>query len=321
MEQSLEKIKKFIGLFGPKKSKETCPDRRYNEKIFNELCKHFRAVLEEESFVDTMIYPTYFKVVMTSEDYQTRMPMFRVIVPRVIQEFYSIIRECQHRYPSLPLRPRFWVFQFLRTHSSEFELAGNRLEIVSGKIVTIAEVEAPGDSGLMPVNTGRFSIRIGDSVTHHQNSNLDWSRVTGLEVISEGEFRYRFDERMVGDIVQIESSAVNGDREKLAELVYTASAGNYVHDVCDEYTHVSGKNDSRMGIAIFRIPDSNLPDSSLQIKHLGNKRFQVAAFVDAMLNEVPMRKSTGGTIYWEMLPNNSKILLDGYVSLKFKTVV
>lgn len=314
-------IKKILDLFRPSIEPSKPKKNRVNEYIANELCAHFRQLLEDESFWDTMIFPTYFKVVMTPEDYESRRSIFRALIIRVIQEYYKIIREKKEKYPVQGIMPRYWVFQILRSELQEVNLYGDTLSIAPGRIITIAKIEASEPNVHVTQNTGVISVKCGNSVmTHRQRGNLDWNSIQGLEIVSEGEFRYKFDPNMNDDIERIKSNAVSDEAVKLAELIYSKGIEDRIYPVYDDLVHVSGMSDNRSGMAYIKIPGVELVDSALQIKHIGDRKFQVAAFTMAVLNEKSMKISRGGAVHWETLANNSTILLDDNVVLRFRVV-
>lgn len=325
-------LKSFLDRFKPKKGNPEIikpnpaePSELTNQKMVDELCEHFEYVMRKESFEDVVVFPTYFKVLLTSSDYESRKSMFKIIVPKVIQKYYGIIRKYKEKYPESLIKVKYWLFQFSPCPVDEVENNGTSLLVRQGHVTSIAEIESPDVAGsasspAMSFNPGRVSVRLDQSVVDFSQSNIDVSAIQGLEVLSEGEFRYKYDEELDDDLKTIDSKRMSNEREAIAELRMSTSGGNYTFDIYDSLVYVSGQNDKRKGSSFIKLPVESLPDSCLQIKHVGNGRFQIAAFATAVLNQKPMKESQGGAMQWENLPNNSSILLDNSIGLSFHVV-
>lgn len=308
------------GWGGRKKDKDSA--KLTNQKMVDELCKHFEYVIHEESFEDVVVFPTYFKVLLTKNDYASRKSMFKLVVPKLIQKYYKIIKKYKEKYPESLIKVKYWLFQFSPCEVDEIENNGASLLVRPGHVTSIAEIEAPSDVENMntPVinfTSGRCSVRLDQSVVDFSKSNIDVAAIQGLEVLSEGEFKYKYDETMEDDLDAIDSNRMSSERVAIAELRMSTSGGNYTFDIYDSLVHVSGQNDTRRGSSYIKLPVESLPDSCLQIKHVGNMRFQIAAFTTAVLNQKPMKESQGGSVQWENLPNKSSILLDNSIGLSF----
>lgn len=327
-------LKSFLDKFKPTEGnsdiiKDKKPDgdssELTNQKMVDELCEHFEYVMRKESFEDVVVFPTYFRVLLTSSDYESRKSMFKIIVPKVIQKYYGIIKKYKEKYPESLIKVKYWLFQFSPCQVEEVENNGSLLLVRQGHVTSIAEIESPDvavstNTPAMSFNPGRVSLRLDKSIIDHNNCNIDWESIKGLEVVNESEFRYKYDEDLDDDLKAIDSKRMSNEREAIAELRMSTSGGNFTYDIYDTLVYVSGQNDKRKGSSFIKLPIESLPDSCLQIKHVGNGRFQIAAFITTVLNQKPMKESQGGAMQWENLPNNSSILLDNSIGLSFHVV-
>ena len=323
-------IKGMIGLFRPKsgnstgKGKSSRSDEITNQRIVDELCDHFEAIVRNWSIEDLVIYPTYFRVILTPDDYEQKQPHFKILLPTVIKRFYAILKEYSKANKCNIMNVKYWSFNLMPCAVDEISLnSKTRQPVRAGHVTTVAELEERG--GARPGNTNvqanvHVSIKLDDSnVMSLKDFNIDLSSMKGVVVVGENYFRYEFDRAMCEDINVIRKHDATLSKPAMAKLYYTSSSCNYEYSIVENLVHVSGQNEMREGNSFIKVHSQEVVDSHLQIKHIDG-RFQVAAFAPAVLNEREMKESHGGSIHWYDLANNSTLLLSGSVGLDFKVI-
>ena len=321
-------IKGMIGLFKPKGRKSTGKvyegDEITNQRVVDELCSHFESVVKKWSIDDLVIYPTYFRVIMTPNDYEVELPHFKILLPTVIKRFYGILKAYGKANKSNVMSVKHWSFNILPCGVDEISQNGkDALLVREGHITTVAELEEK--RGTRHSNTNmqtnvHVSIKLDDSnVMSLKDFNIDFGSMKGQVIIGENYFRYEFDRTMCEDVNVIKQHDVTLSKPAIAKLYYTSSSCIYDYSIVEDLVHVSGQNEAREGNSFIKVNSTSVIDSHLQIKHIDG-RFQVAAFAPTILNERVMKESKGGSIHWYDLANNSTLLLSGTVGLDFKVV-
>lgn len=321
-------LKVILGAFKPKGntvvSKVQVSDELTNQRVVDELCSHFETVMKRWSIEDLVIYPTYFRVIMTPEDYEMEQPHFKLLLPTVIKRFYMILKSYARRNNANVMNVKYWSFTLLPCNVNEVSSNGkDALVVREGHITTIAELEEKGGMRQNNMNVQantHMSIKLDDSnVMSLKDFNIDFNSMKGLVIVGENSFKYEFDKSMCEDINVISSLDSTTSRPAIAKLTFTGGGCIYDYSIVDNLVHVSGQNDAREGNSFIKINSPYVVDSHLQIKHIDGQ-FQVAAFAPAVLNDRLLKESKGGTIHWYDLADNSSLLLSGTVGLEFKII-
>lgn len=306
--------------------------RKYikNTDILNDFKELFLYNIERDSLGDRMLYPMYFNILMHEEDYKDRKSYFPYIVPEIIKALYAIIKEEQSRYKNITPVCKYWVFQFSPCRNGgQFDAEDGETNMIDrGALIPTALLYNP-DLDIVNNVSVKGNIKVSVKCNNSnviKNANINLDALLGIDMLEEGYFRYKFNDKLVFESEQKVSNAMDNSKEitanksELAILTYQKAGYNIEYTMKDSPIYISGKNDERKISTVFKLENEELENGHVQIKYENNK-FYLCAFGHTRLNEklVPMSKT--GDLQWVDLANNSSILMNSFVSVKFKKLV
>lgn len=316
-------IKKFLDKFkGSQDENELVSDQLTNKRLLEELTSHFKTMLEAESVGRRMLYPMSFNILMDPSDYNDRKQSLPFVLPEVVSAFYGIIDDMRQKYSDYTPPAKYWYFQFSACQLGAVQANGSAPLIVNkGHITTIASLmtfDIKEANNTFENSNTRVSIKLQDSNVMN-DVNVNWSAIKNLDVLSDGTFTYNFDESLNRDTRSISDNSNMAEINGIAELSYSRGGRNYHFIMKDNLIHISGKNDMRKGRSFFILDSPDIKNSHVQIKYLpAEKKFQIAAYGPAKLNQRKLMESSGGDVYWHDLANNSNIFVNDEISVKFE---
>ena len=318
-----ELIKKILDKLKADKQEEVISNNLLtNKRLLEELTQHFKAMLEEESVGQRMLYPMSFNILMDPVDYEARKHSLPFILPEVVSVFYGIIDDMKSQYPNYTPPAKYWYFQFSACQLGSIQTENSVPLIVRrGHITTVATLmtfDIKNVNNTFVDSNTRVSVKLDDSNVMN-NVNVNWNAIKNLDILSDGTFIYNFDNTLCRHPQHIIDNSNMGEINGFAELSYSKAGRNYHFIMRDNLIHISGKNEIRKGRSFFILESENIKDSHVQIKYVvDEKKFQLAAFGPTRLNSRKVVESTGGNIFWQDLANNSTIFINDEISVRFE---
>ena len=195
-------LRKILGLGtvdAPKPNKRGGSADMTNEDLLEQLSAVFRSSLEKESVRKRMMFPMCFNVLMHKEDYNSRKSALVGVLPEVIDEFYSIIREYRNKHPRYVPLARKWHFQFSPCQVDSIKLEdGTELKIEKGRLAVTARLYTENEVETDTVNVEsncRVSLVCNNSGVM-STADINLKVLVGVDMLSEGVFKYNFDENL-----------------------------------------------------------------------------------------------------------------------------
>jgi hypothetical protein len=304
------------------------------QELENQIFRHYKARFGEESTFNeetqtgSMVYPVSFCIYLHPADFQKLEQRFRFAVKNTVNAFCAFNRKKTISYPDhIPHSP-YWTIQFVPfIANSVVEKAGKNYDIVEEGIPLII-------SDLFSRKFTKDNIQQGDTVvaTKHTRDLFSLQKVN--LAINQDAFRNiknptdkdTFVLEINSDYSKLTTIPKSEDRTQVSEidtLAYLLCDKDFIgstntgkqYNIVTNYIYISGKNDARTGIEYAKI-DYPLPPSIVQIKY-DNDNFLLAAFGKVRLNGALVTESKGAPD-WVKLSDNSKILINGEVDIKFK---
>ena len=316
-------IQAILDLFKPKRNDPVVTDNEMSNKVLlTELKEHFKSELEKLSVGERMLYPMSFKVLLHHEDYDYVKESFPFVLPEVVKEFYKVIKAMKKSYPDFTPPAKEWVFQFSPCRVADVDLGDGKSTIVTkGHITTVASIMALDlrqNNQSVSSNT-RVSIKIQNSNVM-RDMNVNWDAISKIDIITENYFRCKFDMTLNPKSVDVTKGDTTDPTEKsLAILSYMKNGKTITFNMQDSLIDISGPEGAENSRTVFRIEQSSLSTPHLQIKYTPeSKRFQVAAYGKARVSGRELEISQPGMAKWYILANNSNMLINDEVSVKFE---
>lgn len=316
-------IRNFLNLFAPKSLPEKDVVKELSNKdLLKELVDHFKERIEPLSVGEKMLYPMSFKILLHHEDYAAVRQSLPFVLPEVVKEFYTVIRQMQSKYPDYTPPANEWIFQFSSCQMPEVNVAdGNVVAVQKGHITTIASLIAEDlkrNNVDVSANT-RISVKLQDSQVM-PNANINWEAIARIDIISENYFRCKFDPTLnVKSGTTMNSTVPMQHGNELATLTYSKDGKNYTYKMIDPLIDISGPEGPGGISSVFIIDQEGIMNPHVQIKYLPESRkFQIAVYGKTRLSGREMEISQKGMAKWFPLSNNSKIFINDEISIKFE---
>lgn len=312
----------LLDLFkGDKTGDDRNNEQLTNKRLLEELTAHFEAMLKNESVGKRMLYPMSFNILMDPSDYNDRKQALPFVLPEVVSAFYGIIDDMRQEYPDYTPPAKYWFFQFSACHLNAIQDGGTPVIVRKGHIATVATLmtfDIREANNLSVDNNTRVSIKLDDSNVMN-DVNVNWNAIKNLDILSDGTFRYQFDNTLNRDAGDIANNSNTAEINGIAELSYYSGGRNYHFVMKDNLIHISGKNEMRKGRSFLIVDSPDIKDSHVQIRYLpSEKKFQIAAFGPVRLNSRKISESKGGDVLWYDLANNSSIFVNDEISIRFE---
>lgn len=316
-------LKKLLDFFAPKSDVYTSAgdDALSNKVLLAELRDHFKSELDKLSVGDRMLYPMSFKILLHHEDYDNVKESFPFVLPEVVKEFYKVIRTMSKTYSDFTPPAKDWVFQFSPCRVEDVNLSDGKVVIVKkGHITTVASlmaVDLRQKNVSVSANT-RVSIKLQDAGVMN-DVNVNWDAISRIDIISENYFRCKFDPALSPSSVRFEHDSSSASGGALAVLSYERSGATTSFTIYDYLVEVSGPAGVKGSPKVFCIQDCGLAAPHVQIKYIPeSKKFQVAAYAKTRVSSRELEISQPGMPKWYPLANNSKLLVNDEICLRFE---
>lgn len=312
-----------LGLIEPDEGKkEKGVQKITNRLLLKELVTHFQQRMEELSFDGRVLYPMSFNILMHPDDYSETKESLPFVLPEVVSQFYSKIKEEKAKYPEgVNYAPpaTYWFFQFTACQFGEKDGVETLIErgkiITTGNLTTFDIKKAVADNTYSEQNY-HLSVKCQNSDTNANNINME--ALKGMDILSDGTYTFNFDKKMSEDARKIQSG-INKQKNGWATLQWMDGSTSNTFVMLDTYIDVSGSEETRTTRNICRISSEDVAVSHIQIQYDPSSQiFLLAAYAKTRLNgrEVPI--SSNASPEWVQLPKfNSKILLNDKVNVAF----
>ena len=289
-----------------------------NTILLEELVEHFEQSMDKLSVRNRVLYPMSFNILMHPDDYNQTKDSLPFVLPEVIAEFYaSIKKKCKNFTNGYKADPpaTYWFFQFSGCRICDDK--GKDKLIERGRIITTGSLTTFDFQKAQMSEEANVMLSVKCQNSNVNANNINMQALLGMDIISEGTFRYNFDKNMnesTAGIRPAESNQIKG----YASLRWSEGYATKVYTMIDTYIDISGKDETRTSSNICRIDSDAVAVSHIQIRYnASSMTFEIAAFGKARLNTKALEVSVDNPI-WSPLPKtNSKILINDTVNVEF----
>lgn len=288
-----------------------------NKILLQELVTHFEQVMDKKSVGRRILFPMSFNILMHPDDYNETKESLPFVLPEVVSAFYAAIKREKKKYSQeMNAAPpaTYWFFQFSACRFGGQEGLERLLE--RGKLITTGNLTTFDIQNIHSEANVQLSMKCQNSDVNANNINREALR--GIDILSEGTFKFNFDKNMNEDTNVINASSTTQEHG-WATLRWSEGVNHKTYTMLDTYIVISGSADKRTTRNICPIQSDAVTVSHVQIRYdQATQTFQLAAWAKTRLNtrEVPL--STGNAPTWIDLPKfNSKLFLNDAVSVEF----
>lgn len=276
------------------------------DDVYTYILQKFNESVSQLSFAHRVVFYHEYIIILNGEDYKIFMEqkkgIFGLIVQESIKKFYEILKKYSLEGKTVEASSPKWVFRFV-SHPDY----------------------ARGDKGFIgKLLTGSYQKQENLRVTFipRQTGIAETAEVSeeilkGFTFYSEGYYEVPYQQELVYDENKMKAlSAVLARLEAiLPDRAYAGKKIEYL--MKDLEITVTGGDDTREATHIFRIPSEWVNSSHLRIRYNKEEdKFYLSSFGEkTMLNEKEVPPSDPQHPAWTQLPINSKLVLNGIVTI------
>lgn len=276
--------------------------------VFHYIQEKFNESIQELSFANRIVFYHEYIICFNPEDFKVFMEnkkgIFGLIVQESIKKFYEILKDYRTKGKTVEPSSSKWVFRFV---SHPDYARGDKSFI--GKLL-------PGNTQQKEENLRVTFIprQTGIARTYDVNPDI----LQGFTFYSEGYYEVPYINDLTYDENKAKPSNTTG-RARLETIIPEKEfAGRKIEFIMKEdEIIVSGKEETKAGPNIFRIPTEWVNTPHLHIRYDKNEdRFYLVSFGEkTLVNEKEVPRSDMAHPVWTPLPINSKMVLNGIVGI------
>lgn len=277
------------------------------DAVYNYIVQKFDESIGQLSFAGRVVFYHEYIIAFNPEDYREFMDgkkgIFGLIIQESVRKFYEILK--LYRLDGKTVEPSAskWVFRFV----SHPDYAPGDLGFIGKLLPGATQKEENLRVTYIPRQTGIA-----------QTADINQEILKDFTFYSEGYYEVPYQQNLVYDERQVNSTVAIALARLEAILPDKAYVGKKLEYMMreDEIT-VSGSDDHREASNIFRIPSEWVNTPHLRIRFDRKEdRFYLASFGEkTMVNEKNVEASNAQNPSWTELPLNSKLVLNGIVSI------
>lgn len=277
------------------------------DHVYKYIVDKFKESIQELSFAGRIIFYHEYIICFSPPDYNKFMDNNRGIFGLVIQEsvksFYSILQQYKQQGKKITASSNKWVFRFVSHPDYE---KGDKSFI--GKLLpgNVKQKEDNLRVTFIPRQTGiAQTFDIADEI------------LKDFTFYSDGYYEIPYNDGLVAEDQQSVKAAKHFARLEttLPDKQYAGKKLEYL--LKDDMITVCGSDEQPGLPASFRIPSEWVSTPHLSIKYEKNEdRFFIASYGEkTIVNEIEIEKSEPAAPVWAELPMNSRIVLNGIVTI------
>jgi hypothetical protein len=290
-----------------------------NNQILNELLYCFDTSCENLSVGETLLFNMNFMIILSPETYDARMQSFAPIVNEAVKGFYKRISNLKGNYAEVTPVSTVWRFKFGPASSFNNEVIGTNDIRVIGMPTGYRQNYAESVHGDAQKVTMRVKL-----TNAFDKMDLNPMVFRNINFLESGTFEVRYSNELKigGSTVTQPAITESGIARIDYYIANKAQGGKYT--MKDTEIVIARKEAENLVHPNYLLIDSEaVSNPHARIRYVENTRkFQIASFSnnETRVNEATISKSELGNPTWTDLPDNSQILLNTMVTLKFKNI-
>lgn len=273
------------------------------DAVYTYMVQQFGQSISTLSFGNRIVFYHEHIIALNADDYQAFMDdkkgLFGLIVQESVQQFYAVLDG--HRAAGKKVLPAAskWVFRFV----SHPDYARGDLGFIGKLLPGASQKEDNLRITFIPRQTGIA-----------QTFDINPEILRGFNFYSDGYYEVPYND--TGQSAEMPAATAFARLE--ATIPDKQFQGRKLEFLMkEEDISICGSDETRSGAAIFRIPSEwvNSPHLRLRFSR-SEKKFYASSFGEkTILNESLMPRSDAGSPVWTEVPINSKLVLNGIISI------
>lgn len=291
-----------------------------NNQILNELLYCFDKSCENLSVGESLLFNMNFLVIMHPDTYDARMQSFAPIVNEAVKGFYKRITSLKSHFSEITPVSTVWRFKFGPASSFNNEvISTNDIRVIGMPTGLKQNYSATDNSGDMQKVTMR--VKLTNAFDKMDLNPQVFRHITFLE---SGTFEVRYSNDLkLGGATAVQPAITESGIARIDYYIANKGLGGK-YTMKDTEIVIARKEAANLAHPNYLLIDSEaVSNPHARIRYIENTRkFQIASFSnnETRVNEIAVSKSELGNPTWTDLPDNSQILLNTMVTLKFKNL-
>ena len=278
------------------------------DQVYKYIIQKFRESIAELSFADRIIFYHEYIICFSPPDYNKFMDnnrgIFSLIIKESVKSFYHILQEHREKGKKVTASANKWVFRFVSHPDYE---KGDKSFI--GKLLPGNNVQQKEENlrvTFIPRQTGiAQTFDIADEILKDFTFYSDgYYEIPWQETLALGETN---DPKIPKYFARLEAT--------LPDKQYAGKKLEYL--IKEDAILVSGIDEKQGQPGVFRVPSEWVSTPHLSLRYDKNAdKFFLASFGEkTIVNENEVQQSEQHAPVWTELPMNSRIVLNGIVSI------
>ena len=281
------------------------------DEVYKYILERFKAAVKQLSFANRVVFYHEYIICFNEEDYREflsqKQGLFGIIIHECVGQFYQILEGYRKAGKTVAPAASKWVFRLVSHPDYERGDMGFIGKLMPGT----AKKEENLRVTFIPRQTG-----IAETMDVSQDI------LNGFTYYSEGyyELPYTAAETAAAAAPAMPAPAAAGQTIARLETILPDAGyrGKKLEFLMKETEIiVSGQDESRKAPGVFVVPSDWVSTPHLKIRYDRKaEKLYLAAFGEkTMLNEKELTRSEPSAPVWNLLPFNSKILLNGIIGI------
>lgn len=275
--------------------------------VYKYIIEKFKESIAELSFADRIIFYHEYIICFSPPDYNKFMDnnrgIFSLIIKESVKAFYGILQEYRQKGKKVTNSANKWVFRFVSHPDYE---KGDKSFI--GKLL-------PGNAYRGEENLRVTFIPRQTGIA--QTFDIADEILKDFTYYSDGYYEIPWEKTLVpGDQNEVRKAGYFARMEAtIPEKEYAGKKIEYL--ITNENFLICGVEEKPNLPGVFRIPSDWVSTPHLSVRYdKTTDKFYIASFGEkTLVNENEVTRSNPGSPEWTVLPMNSRIVLNGIVSI------
>lgn len=293
-----------------------------NNQILNELFYCFDKSCDNLSVGESLVFNMNYLVILHPETYDARLQSFAPIVSEAVKGFYKRITNLKGKLTEVMPVSTVWRFKFGPASSFNNREIGLNDILVIGMPTGLKHNSSFNESSQGDLQKVTMRVNLTNAF---DKMDLNPQVFRHINFLESGTFEVRFspDLKLGGTSVTPQQPVTENGIARIDYYIANKGLGGK-YTMKDTEIVIARKEAANLVHPNYLLIDSEaVSNPHARIRYVENtKKFQIASFSnnETRVNEAAISKSELGNPTWSDLPDNSQILLNTMVTLKFKNI-
>ena len=310
--QLFEKLRQFI----IPTSEESMTQEVTNTVLLKELADCFEDSLKKESVGTSLLFNAHYLVLMHPDTYAERLVSLPVIVKEAVKSFEKRLDEMKGGDQEISPIASSWRFQFASGVEFNDETIGVSDILVIGALTGLKDITSRENPNKSKVTMKPRKSNVYDKY------DVNFNAFNRIDFRGSGDFEVKFSHLGATERASAPPKS-KGSALATIEYVLEDNDTSQAYQMKVKEIVIARKEAENQGYSNYLLVDSRYvsnPHARIRFQE-DSRQFQIASFSrnETRVNERVIPQSEITSPQWFDLPNRSKVLLNGLITLNFES--